>query len=82
MAVRIIGLGLSYAANIMLSRLLGLQAYGEYAIALSWALVLTLPAKAGFDNSALRYSSVYLDRDDLPKLRGFIRFAAETVTLI
>jgi len=82
MAVRIIGLGLSYAANIMLSRLLGLQAYGEYAIALSWALVLTLPAKAGFDNSALRYSSVYLDRDDLPKLRGFIRFAAATVTLI
>jgi O-antigen/teichoic acid export membrane protein len=82
MAVRIIGLGLSYVANILLSRLLGLQAYGEYVIALSWALVLTLPAKAGFDNSALRYSSVYLDRNDLPKVRGFIRFAAATVTLI
>jgi O-antigen/teichoic acid export membrane protein len=82
MAVRIIGLGLSYAANVLLSRLLGVQAYGEYVIALSWALVLTLPAKAGFDNSALRYSSVYLDRDDPAKLRGFIRFAAATVSLI
>jgi O-antigen/teichoic acid export membrane protein len=82
MAVRIVGLGLSYAANVLLSRLLGVQAYGEYVIALSWALVLTLPAKAGFDNSALRYSSVYLDRDDPAKLRGFIRFAAASVSLI
>ena len=82
MVVRIFGLGLSYAANILLSRLLGVQAYGEYVIALSWALVLTLPAKAGFDNSALRYSTVYLERDDSPRLRGFVHFAVGTVIAI
>ena len=79
MAVRVAGLGLSYGANILLSRLLGVQAYGEYVIALSWALVLTLPAKAGFDNSALRYSTVYLEREDAARLGGFVRFAAGTV---
>lgn len=79
MAVRVAGLGLSYAANIQLSRLLGVQAYGQYVIALSWAMVLTLPAKAGFDNSALRYSTIYLEREDAARLRGFVRFAAGTV---
>ena len=55
--IRVAGVGLSYAANVLLARLLGVRGYGEYVIALSWALVLTLPAKGGFDNSALRYSS-------------------------
>ena len=82
MAVRVAGLMLSYVANILLSRLLGLQAYGEYVIALSWALIFALPAKAGFDNSALRYSSIYLERDDFAALRGFVRFASATVTVV
>ena len=82
MTVRIAGLGFSYAANILLSRLLGVQAYGEYAIALSWALVLVLPAKAGFDNSALRYSAIYLERRDFAALRGFVGFASATVCAI
>lgn len=79
-AVRVAGVGLSYAANVLLSRVLGIEAFGKYVIALSWALVLTLPAKAGFDNSALRYASIYFDRNELGSLRGFIRFATATVT--
>lgn len=81
-AVRVAGLGLSYVANVMLSRVLGLEAFGEYAIALSWALVLTLPAKAGFDNSALRYASIYLERQDFAALRGFIRTATSAVVSV
>lgn len=81
MALRLIGIALSYLANVLLSRLLGMQAYGEYVIALSWALVLTLAAKAGFDNSALRYSTVYYEKGNFPAWRGFIHFAAAVVTL-
>ena len=80
--VRIIGLALSYGANVLLSRLLGLSAYGQYAIALSWVLVLTLPAKAGFDNSTLRYATLYIERGDQPALRGFVRFAVATVLAV
>lgn len=82
MAIRIVGLAISYAANILLSRTLGLRAFGEYVIALSWALTLALPAKAGFDNSALRYSTIYLERQDFAALRGFIRFATILVICI
>jgi O-antigen/teichoic acid export membrane protein len=82
MAVRIAGLGLSYVANILLSRTLGISAYGQYVIALSWALVLTLPAKAGFDNSALRYSTIYLEKENFAALRGFIRVGVAAVILI
>ena len=67
---------------MLLSRLLGLSAYGQYAIALSWVLVLTLPAKAGFDNSTLRYATLYIERGDQPALRGFVRFAVATVLAV
>lgn len=79
-AVRVVGVALSYAANVLLSRTLGLQAFGAYVVALSWALVLTLPAKAGFDNSALRYSSIYFDKQDFAALRGFKRVSTLVVT--
>jgi O-antigen/teichoic acid export membrane protein len=81
-AVRTFGLALSYAANILLSRSLGVQGFGQYSIALSWVIVLTLPAKAGFDNSALRYCTIYLERADFSALRGFLRFATLTVVAI
>lgn len=81
-SVRVAGVVLSYAATLLLSRLLGVSDYGRYAIALSWVLVLTLPAKAGFDNSSLRYATVYLERGDGSSLRAFIRFAAGTVTAL
>lgn len=81
-SVRVAGVALSYAATLLLSRLLGVSDYGRYAIALSWVLVLTLPAKAGFDNSSLRYATVYLERGDGSSLRAFIRFAAGTVTAL
>lgn len=81
-SVRVAGVALSYLANVTLSRLLGLSDYGKYAIALSWVLVLALPAKAGFDNSSLRYATIYIERGDSAALRGFIRFAARTVITI
>ena len=81
-AVRVAGVAFSYAANILLSRTLGVRAFGEYVIALSWALALVLPAKAGFDISALRYSSLYFERRDFGALRGFIIFAFAIVALL
>ena len=81
-AVRVVGIVLSYAANVLLSRALGVDAFGEYVIALSWALTLTLPAKAGFDNSALRYSTIYLERGDFAAFRGFVRTAAATIAIV
>jgi O-antigen/teichoic acid export membrane protein len=79
MGVRIAGIVLSYASNVYLSRLLGVEAYGVYVIAVSWALILALPAKGGFDISALRYSSIYLESGRLAQLRGFIRVSVAVI---
>ena len=81
-AIRLAGVGLSYLANIMLSRSLGVSDYGQYAIALGWTLVLVLPARMGFDYSALRYGTTYLEAGDTPSLRGFIRVSIGTVAFV
>ena len=77
--VRVAGVGLSYAANIFLSRLLGLAGYGQYAIALGWALILVLPARLGFDYSVLRYATAYLEAGDNSSLRGLVRVSVGSV---
>jgi O-antigen/teichoic acid export membrane protein len=80
-ALRIVGVGLGYLAHVLLSRLLGLQSYGEYVVALGWALVLALPARVGFDNSALRFSTIYLEEGRSGSLRGYVQVAAVAVGL-
>ncbi|WP_197018334.1 oligosaccharide flippase family protein [Sphingomonas sp. URHD0057] len=80
-ALRIGGVALGYLAHVLLSRLLGLQNYGEYVVALGWALVLALPARVGFDNSALRFSTIYLEDGRFGSLRGYVQVAAVAVGL-
>lgn len=80
-AARVGGVVLAYAAHVLLSRLLGLHGYGIYVIALGWALVLTLPARMGFENSALRYSTIYLEEGRSGLLRGFVEAAAAAVVV-
>ena len=76
------GLALSYVAHVLLSRLLGLHGYGQYVIALGWTLVLVIPARFGFDNSSLRYVTVYIDERKYGALHGFVRTAIGTVIFI
>jgi O-antigen/teichoic acid export membrane protein len=79
--LRVTGVALGYAAHVVISRLLGVHGYGVYVIGLTWALVLTLPARLGFDQSPLKYTTVYLEIGELGALRGFIRVAIASVTL-
>jgi O-antigen/teichoic acid export membrane protein len=80
-ALRLAGVVLGYLSHVVISRLLGVHGYGIYVIAISYALVLTLPARLGFDQSPLRYATVYLEAGQPGRLRGFIRVAVSTVTL-
>jgi O-antigen/teichoic acid export membrane protein len=80
--VRVAGVLLGYGAHVVLSRLLGLHGYGTYVIALSWALVLTIPTRLGFDQSALRYATVYLESGQIGRFRGFMRVAILSVSLV
>ncbi len=82
LALRVGGVVLAYGAHVLLSRSLGLQAYGDYVILLGWALVLTLPARLGLDNSALRYATIYLESGRHGALRAFVQFGGFTILVV
>ncbi|HEX8400903.1 MAG TPA: flippase [Allosphingosinicella sp.] len=81
MAIRVVGLVIGFLSHMVLSRTLGADQYGQYAVALGWALVLVLPARLGLDNAALRLATIYVEEDRLGQLRGLIRFAAAVMTI-
>lgn len=74
MIVRVIGLAVGLLSHLLLSRTLGVDAYGQYAIALGWALILVIPARLGLDNSVLRFATIYQEENRLGALRGLVRF--------
>ena len=61
-----------FLSHIVLARSLGVEAFGEYSLAVAWLQVLTVAGKLGLDNTSLRYVSEYVTRGELGKLRGFL----------
>jgi O-antigen/teichoic acid export membrane protein len=81
MSVRTAGLAIAFLSHMLISRTLGVSAYGQYSIALGWALILVIPARLGVDNTVLRYASIYLEEEDFAALRALIRFALVMMVL-
>lgn len=81
MVVRTAGMALAFLSHMLISRALGAGAYGQYAIALGWALILVIPARLGVDNTVLRYASIYLEEENFAALRALIRFALVMMVL-
>lgn len=75
LATRVAGVLLSYGATVLLSRSLGVERFGVYSLALSWALVLVIAARFGLDNAALRFVAIYLQEGRAASSAGFMRFA-------
>jgi O-antigen/teichoic acid export membrane protein len=81
MSVRTAGLAIAFLSHVVISRALGASAYGQYSIALGWALILVIPARLGVDQTVLRYASIYLEEQRLSALKGLIRFALVMMVL-
>lgn len=75
MSLRVFGLLLAFGSQVLLSNMLGAAQYGSYVIALGWAMVLTIPARVGLDNAALRFATIYREQEEYSKLHGLIRFS-------
>lgn len=59
MGTRIAGLGLGFFVHMLLARFLGVEGYGQYALLLSWALLLVAPVKLGMDQAILKFAAGY-----------------------
>ena len=81
LTIRLAFAGGMFLSHIVLARSLGVEAFGEYSLAVAWLQVLTVAGKLGLDNTSLRYVSEYVTRGELGKLRGFL-FASIRATLL
>ncbi|MCW3474801.1 oligosaccharide flippase family protein [Limobrevibacterium gyesilva] len=74
-AIHVAGAGLTYCAQLVLARIVGVDAYGIYAYVFAWMTILAYFAALGFDVSLLRLVPAYRAQHAWPLLRGVIRYA-------
>lgn len=78
--IRVGGAGLTYFSEIFLARILGPEIYGPYVYALSWAILLAIPAGLGFSTGVMRFIPDYLTNRQTGLFKGII-FQSWAITL-
>src|SRR3990170_4244281 len=73
LSFRVIHVGLEFLTLLLLAKLLGVAAFGVYAIAMSCAMVLGVPAAAGFDRLLVREVAALRAAERWGALRGILR---------
>ena len=69
------GTGVSFLAQVGAARLLGADAYGEYAIVVAWIMLAASLCTLGFHVSLVRLLPVYLRCEMWSEANGAVRFA-------
>ena len=72
-AVKIFGAGLAFAIHLAIARLIGVGAYGIFALMLSWIGVLAVVAQFGQDNGVLHFLPKYSVAGQSGLVRGLRR---------
>jgi len=67
---------LALLAQLALARLLGVEAFGHYVYAFTWALVLSQIGRLGFQNALVRFTAAYRTRGQWGELHGLARRSA------
>lgn len=62
-----------------LARLLGVGAFGVYALVVAWSTLLSTPAMLGFERLLVRELAADEARDEWPRIRGLLRLAERVV---
>ena len=78
---KVIGIGIGFISQILLARILGVEDYGKLIYIITWVGILSLVAKVGFDDTAIKFVSGYIGNKKWNLLNGFIVTAFAT-TLI
>jgi O-antigen/teichoic acid export membrane protein len=72
-------LGLNFMTVLVLSRLLGASAFGTYAFAFAWAMLLSVPAMLGLNSIVIRNVAAYEATSKWALLRGIIQRSQQLV---
>jgi O-antigen/teichoic acid export membrane protein len=80
LGVKIVGAGLAFLMQIVLTRTLGAAQYGIYVYALTWAQLVALISAFGFSTASVRFVSKYLGQDEMSRLHDYLAFSRRTKT--
>lgn len=72
-AIRALGVGCSFAFNVLLGRILGANSIGIYFLALTLTTIATVIGRIGIDNALLRYIASGASIDDWKMVGGVYR---------
>ena len=72
LGIRVLGVGLGYALEIILARLLGPGDYGVYSLVIAWITLAALFAPLGLHHAVVRFIPEYIAQEDGARLRGVI----------
>jgi len=70
---------ITYLTGVLLARMLGVEGYDEYAVAVALVTILSTLAELGTGKYAMRILPVYVERREWGAARGYRRWAARTV---
>ncbi|HNP49313.1 MAG TPA: flippase [Bacteroidia bacterium] len=79
---RVIGLLLIYLSQVLLARLMGPKAYGDYTVIITIVNMLLAISLFGMDTGALRFIPSALAKQEHGAVHGFIRFSYRLITFI
>jgi O-antigen/teichoic acid export membrane protein len=79
-AVYVCGAGLTYLAQLMLARVIGMAAYGTYAYVLGIVTLLAYLAALGFDVSLLRFLPAYKSQQQWGLMRDIVVYSERNAT--
>jgi O-antigen/teichoic acid export membrane protein len=78
-AVRLAAMAGSFAVGVQLARLLGVEGYGYYGLALSIITIVGIPGELGISRVVTREVAAAATTNDEPRLFGALRWARGTV---
>ena len=80
LGIRVLGVGLGYAMEVILARMLGPDDYGVYSLVVAWITLTALFAPLGLHHAVVRFIPEYIAAKDGERLRGVI-YGSGGVTL-
>ncbi len=78
-AIRIAAVGLEFLCLLVLARLLDPEAYGPYALAMTFVAIFAVPAAVGLDRLVVRELAAFQALDDWPHAHGLLRSSVAIV---
>ncbi len=81
LSLKIFSTIIGFSTSIIIARLLGVEEYGNYAYAISWIYLLSIPSIFGMDKLLVRNISFYFKNSSWTLMKGMINKSIQIVLL-